>query len=120
MPPLSIARAIFIAKASASNFVSDFDPDVEPGLGMSVVTVLMRTTVTIHSVFVTAKLAGFARNRREDVLHCDNASCFCHNRGARLVPWALEDFSLVPFVGSNGLRLGRLLAKLPAALRWDE
>jgi hypothetical protein len=79
----------------------------------------MRTTVTIHSVFVTAKLAGFAPNRREDVLQCDKASCFCHNRSAPLVAWALEDFSLVPFVGSNGLSLGRLLVKLPAALHWD-
>jgi hypothetical protein len=80
----------------------------------------MRTTVTIHSVFVTAKLASFTPNRREDVLQCDKASCFRHNRGARLVPWALDDFSLVPFVGSNGLSLGRLLVNLPAALRWDE
>jgi hypothetical protein len=69
----------------------------------------MTVTVTIHSVFVTAKLAGFAPNPREDVLHCDNVSCFRHNRSARLVPWALDDFSLVPFVGSNGLSLGRLL-----------
>jgi hypothetical protein len=80
----------------------------------------MGRTVTIHSVFVTAKLAAFASNRREDVLHCDKTSCFCHNRRAPLVPWALDDFSLVPFVGSNGLSLGRLLVKLPAALRWDE
>ncbi|MGX4772064.1 hypothetical protein [Bradyrhizobium guangdongense] len=120
MPPLSIARATFIAKASASNFVSDFVPDVVPGVRVSVVTVLMKRTVTIHSVFVTAKLAGFALNRREDVLHCDKASCFCHNRRAPLVLWASEDFSLVPFVGSNGLSLGRLLIKLSAALRWDE
>jgi hypothetical protein len=99
-----MARATFIAKASASNFVSDFVPD----LGVSVVAVLMKTTLTIHSVFVTAKLAGFALNTREDVLHCDKASCFCHNRSAPLRGWALEDFSLVPFVGSNGLSLGRL------------
>jgi hypothetical protein len=79
----------------------------------------MKATVTIHSVFVTAKLAGFARNRREDVLHCDRTSCFCHNRRAPLVPWAFEDFSLVPFVGSNGLSLSGLLVKLPAAVRWD-
>jgi hypothetical protein len=115
-----MARATFIAKASASNFVSDFVPDSVLDLGGSVVTILMRTTVTIHSVFVTAKLAGFTPNGREDVLQCDKASCFCHNRSARLVPWALDDLSLVPFVGSNGLSLGRLLVKLPAALHWDE
>jgi hypothetical protein len=69
----------------------------------------MTATVTIHSVFVTAKLACFASNTREDVLHCDKASCFCHNRSAPLRVWALDDFSLVPFVGSNGLSLGRLL-----------
>jgi hypothetical protein len=68
----------------------------------------MTMTVTIHSVFVTAKLAGFALNRRQDVLHCDKPSCFCHNRHAPFGPWALDDFSLVPFVGSNGLSLGRL------------
>ncbi|WP_198029408.1 hypothetical protein [Bradyrhizobium sp. WSM3983] len=104
-----MARATFIAKASASNFVSDFVPEFVPELGVSVVALLMKATVTIHSVFVTAKLAGFALNRREDVLHCDKASCFCHNRGAPLWVWALDDFSLVPFVGSNGLSLGRLL-----------
>jgi hypothetical protein len=49
----------------------------------------MKKTVTIHSVFVTAKLAGFARNRREDVLHCDKASCFCHNQGAPVSTWGL-------------------------------
>jgi len=103
-----MARATFIAKASASNFVSGFVPDPNPGLGVSVVAVLMTATVTIHSVFVTAKLAGFALNTREDVLHCDKASCFCHNRSAPLRVW-VDDFSLVPFVGSNGLSLGRLL-----------
>jgi hypothetical protein len=58
-----MARATFIAKASASNFVS--------ALGVSVVAVLMGRTVTIHSVFVTAKLATLALNTREDVLHCE-------------------------------------------------
>jgi hypothetical protein len=69
----------------------------------------MSRTVTIHSVFVTAKLAFLALNALQDVLHCDKASWFCHNRGAPLTPWALDVFSLVPFVGSNGLSLGRLL-----------
>jgi hypothetical protein len=31
----------------------------------------MRRTVTIHSVFVTAKLACLALNTLEDVLQCD-------------------------------------------------
>jgi hypothetical protein len=100
LPPLSIARATFIAKASASNFVS--------GLGVSVVAVLMSRTVTIHSVFVTAKLACLALNKLQHVLHCDKAPWFCHNQRAPLPQWALEVFSLVPFVGSNGLSLGRL------------
>jgi hypothetical protein len=76
---------------------------------VSVVAVLMSRTVTIHSVFVTAKLASLALNTLQDVLHCDRTSWFCHNRGATLAPWALDVFSLVPFVGSNGLSLGRLL-----------
>ncbi|UQR67254.1 hypothetical protein LRP30_19200 [Bradyrhizobium sp. C-145] len=51
---------------------------------MSVVTVLMRRTVTIHSVFVTAKLASLALNTLEDVLQCDKFSWFRHNRAAPL------------------------------------
>jgi hypothetical protein len=47
-----MARATFIAKASASNFFSD--------VGVSVVTVLMDRTVTLHSAFVTAKLAALS------------------------------------------------------------
>jgi hypothetical protein len=70
----------------------------------------MSRTVTIHSVFVTAKLASLALNTLQDVLHCDKVSWFGHNQGA--THWtngALDVFSLVPFVGSNGLSLGRLL-----------
>ncbi|MHC2619561.1 hypothetical protein ACVIW2_001593 [Bradyrhizobium huanghuaihaiense] len=44
----------------------------------------MARTVTIHSVFVTAKLAGLALNTREDVLHCDKFSWFRHNQAAPL------------------------------------
>jgi hypothetical protein len=68
----------------------------------------MSRTVTIHSVFVTAKLASLALNTLQDVLHCDKALGFVTIRRHVLDQWALEVFSLVPFVGSNGLSLGRL------------
>jgi hypothetical protein len=68
----------------------------------------MSRTVTIHSVFVTAKLASLALNALQDVLHCDKALGFVTIRMHVLDQWALEVFSLVPFVGSNGLSLGRL------------
>ncbi|MDE5444017.1 hypothetical protein GWG65_21715 [Bradyrhizobium sp. CSA207] len=42
----------------------------------------MSRTVTIHSVFVTAKLARLALNTLEDVLHCDKVSWFRHNQAA--------------------------------------
>jgi hypothetical protein len=44
----------------------------------------MSRTVTIHSVFVTAKLACLTLNTLEDVLHCDKSSWFRHNRAAPL------------------------------------
>jgi hypothetical protein len=53
-------------------------------LGVSVVAILMSRTVTIHSVFVTAKLACLALNTLEDVLQCDKFSWFRHNRAAPL------------------------------------
>jgi hypothetical protein len=42
----------------------------------------MSRTLTIHSVFVTAKLAPLALNTLEDVLHCDKVSWFRHNQAA--------------------------------------
>ncbi|MBR0705731.1 hypothetical protein [Bradyrhizobium liaoningense] len=65
---------------------------------MSVVAVLMGRTVTIHSVFVTAKLAGLALNTLQDVLHCDKFPWFRHNQAAPaglVVTGAV--FSLAPF-----------------------
>jgi hypothetical protein len=57
----------------------------------------MSRTVTIHSVFVTAKLAGFAPNAREDVLHCDKSSWFRHNRAAPGGLMTTECFVARPF-----------------------
>jgi hypothetical protein len=66
----------------------------------------MSRTVTIHSVFVTAKLACLALNTLEDVLQCDKFSWFRHNRAAPLglMDWAI--FSLAPF-GQQWFELGR-------------
>ncbi|MCK1714398.1 MULTISPECIES: hypothetical protein [unclassified Bradyrhizobium] len=61
----------------------------------------MSRTVTIHSVFVTAKLARLALNTLEDVLHCDKVSWFRHNQAAPdRVDGRRMVFSLAPFLGT--------------------
>jgi hypothetical protein len=42
----------------------------------------MSRTVTIHSVFVTAKLASSCLIAIQDVLQCDKVSWFCHIEAA--------------------------------------
>ncbi|MET4390722.1 hypothetical protein ABIB73_006507 [Bradyrhizobium sp. F1.4.3] len=69
----------------------------------------MKATVTIHSVFVTAKLARLASNRREDVLHCDKVSWFRHNQAAPVRLMGFGCFLARAISGSNGLSLGGLL-----------
>ncbi|WP_456621131.1 MULTISPECIES: hypothetical protein [unclassified Bradyrhizobium] len=69
----------------------------------------MRRTVTIHSVFVTAKLARFALNALEDVLHCDKFSWFRHNQAAPGGLMGLGCFLARTMLGSNGLSLDGLL-----------
>ncbi|MCA1388748.1 MULTISPECIES: hypothetical protein [Bradyrhizobium] len=82
--------------------------------------ILMGRTVTIHSVFVTAKLAGLTLNALEDVLHCDKSSWFRHNRAARLGLLGIGCFLALTILGSNGLSLGTVLGKLARAVLWDE
>ncbi|MCK1622331.1 hypothetical protein IVA87_20340 [Bradyrhizobium sp. 147] len=79
----------------------------------------MRRTVTIHSVFVTAKLACLALNTLEDVLQRDKFSWFRHNRAAPLGLVVPGGFLAHTILGSHGLSLGAVLGKvaLGAVLR---
>jgi hypothetical protein len=111
-----MARATFIAKASASNFVSDFVPD----LGVSVVAVLMKATVAIHSVFVTAKLAGFALNTRgrcaalrQGFLLLSQSQCTSPRVG-------LGRFLARTICGQQWFELGQVVGLSSHSLAWDE
>jgi hypothetical protein len=80
----------------------------------------MRRTVTIHSVFVTAKLACLTLNTLQDVLHCDKFSWFCHNRGATLRSWAFDVFLARTICGQQWFELGQVVGLVCGSLHWDE